>query len=394
MFATHLDQSYPAEVRESIASVTIAKLGANSAVRFAPPFIATIATDLDLSLTTLGAAIAVGEFAGLSGPLITRLAGRFSRRSSICVGLLAIAAGAVICATSTTAVQFAVGLATMTMSKILFDVGVIGWISDRVPYTRMGRVVGLTETAWAGSLLLGVVAMGLLTDATSWRWGYGLVVVALILFSTMIRGRLPNEVPPARVTRQQRRERPRLGAGWLVIVATVAIMASAQSVFVTFGKWLQNDFDFSDSQLAILVFAMGGVELLAATSTVRFADRWGKQLSTMAGVLVMIPAGLLLAAVNSNLVLGLAMLAAFVCGFEFAIVSSLSLASNLVPAHPSTGVGLMIGAGTLGRAITATPAAAAYTSKGMWLVAVIAAGCAALSFGCQWVYRVRRPTGT
>ena len=387
MFASRLDDSYDPEVRHSIASLTAAKVGANSAVRFAPPFIATIASDLDVSLTTLGAAIAVGELAGLSGPFVTRVAGRLTRRSAICVGLLGIAAGASVSATAMSAIQFAVGLATMTVAKIVFDLGIIAWITDRVPYAQLGRAVGLTETAWAGSLFIGVVLMGLLTGVTSWRWGYVLAIVAIVGLAAIVRTRLPHEPTPARVSLAEHRDRPPLGSGWLVIVGTLALTAASQAVFVTFGKWLENDFDFSDTKVSAVVFGLGGVELLAATSTVRFADRWGKQRSTMLGAMVMVPTAILLALLNTNLALGLIVLAAFICAFEFSIVATLSLASSLVPDRPSTGLGFMVGAATLGRAVMAPPATAAYTSHGMWLVAVVAGVSAAVSAGCQWRYR-------
>ncbi len=394
MFTSRLDDSYDGEVRRAIVPITAAKVGANSAVRFAPPFIATIASGLDVSLTTLGAAIAVGELVGLSGPVVARFTGRLNRRTAVTTGLLGIAAGASVSATASTAIQFAAGLAVMTISKVVFDLGIIAWITDRVPYAQMGRVVGLTETAWAGSLFIGVVLMGLLTGLTSWRWGYVLAIVAIVVLTAILRGRLPRPGVPIQesVPRStfRRSSGPRLGAGWLVIIATIALTASAQSVFVTFGKWLQNDFGFSDTDLAVTVFALGGVELIAAATTVRFADAWGKQRSTMFGAMSIVPAALLLVPFNTNLVLGLLVLAVWVCAFEFSIVATLSLASNLVPDRPSTGLGFMVGAATLGRALMAPSATAAYSSHGMWLVAVLGASCAAVSFGCQWRYRCVR----
>ena len=70
-----------------------------------------------------------------------------------------------------------------------------------------------------------------------------------------------------------------------------------------------------------------------------------------------------------------------------------ALVASRRPANPigwifcAIGLGFMVGAATLGRAVMAPPATAAYTSHGMWLVAVIAGGSAAVSAGCQWRYR-------
>src|SRR4051812_45365556 len=67
--ASRLDETYSVEVRSSLLRITVAKVAANSAFRFVAPFGATIASGLHVSLASVGGAIAVGEFAGLSAPL-------------------------------------------------------------------------------------------------------------------------------------------------------------------------------------------------------------------------------------------------------------------------------------------------------------------------------------
>ena len=54
----------------------------------------------------------------------------------------------------------------------MFDVGLISWTADHVPYERRGRIIGLIETSWALGLLVGVTTLGLVAAATSWRWSY------------------------------------------------------------------------------------------------------------------------------------------------------------------------------------------------------------------------------
>jgi len=390
VFASRLDESYSDEVREAIGPLTAAKVGANATFRFAAPFIATIASGLDVGISTIGKAIAVGEIVGLSAPLLARLTNHLSRRTAICGGLLAIAASATVCATSRGAVQFGLGLALLSMSKIVFDLGIIAWLTDRVPYALLGRPMGLMETAWAAGLFIGVVAMGLVTGATSWRWGYASAIVAVVVLASLLRHWLPARERPIRplpsTHDDRQRRRPRLGAGWWVVVGSMGLTAAAQSMFVTFGKWLGDDFGVTDTELAVLVFGLGAVELLAASSTVRFTDRWGKQRSTMFGALAMIPAALVLATANGSMVIGVLALAVFIGTFEFAIVSTLSLASSLIPTQPTVGIGLNVGASTLGRAVMAPIATTAFSRYGMWAPATISAGCAALTATCQIRY--------
>ncbi|MCU1395680.1 MAG: hypothetical protein JWM34_4108, partial [Ilumatobacteraceae bacterium] len=134
VLASRLDESYPGEVRRAITPLTVAKVTANSASRFVAPFIATIASGLHVSLSTVGAAIAVSELVGLSAPLVTHFAGRFERRLAISCGLLVMSFGAAIAATSSHAVQFAAGLAVIALGKIVLDLGVIAWLTDRIEY--------------------------------------------------------------------------------------------------------------------------------------------------------------------------------------------------------------------------------------------------------------------
>ena len=58
------------------------------------------------------------------------------------------------------------------------------------------------------------------------------------------------------------------------------------------------------------------------------------------------------------------MLILFILGFEFALVSMLPLAANIVPTAGGIGLGLTVGAGTCGRAVFSTVATSLYDSVG------------------------------
>ena len=164
-----LDATYPEEVRRRITLLTFARTAANGCFRFAPPFLATIASGLGVSLDTIGIAVAISELSGLVSPITGHLAERLHRRTAMAVGLAGVGAGAGLAAASHHVVMFAAALIVIAQSKVMFDLGLGAWISDRVAYERRGRALGLTETSWAMGLLLGVSAMGLVTAASSWR---------------------------------------------------------------------------------------------------------------------------------------------------------------------------------------------------------------------------------
>ena len=164
-----LDDTHSDEVRRVVPMLTFARFAANSVYRYAPPFIATIARGLDVDIADIGVALAIAEASGLASPLVGRLVDRVPRRVAMTGGMLGMAAGAAIAAGSTGVVWFAVGLLVLALTKIVFDIGLIAWTADHVPYERRGRVVGIIETSWAFGLLIGVSSLGVVTALTSWR---------------------------------------------------------------------------------------------------------------------------------------------------------------------------------------------------------------------------------
>ena len=92
----------------------------------------------------------------------------------------------------------------------------------------------------------------------------------------------------------------------------------------------------------------------------------------------MIPASGGLALWHHQLVVGVVFLAIAVAGFEFSVVSAISLGTGLVPGAPARGLGLLIGVDTVGRAVMSVPATRLYSSYGIGWPAAIASMLAAI----------------
>jgi DHA1 family inner membrane transport protein len=380
-----LDDSFAPEVRADITALTTARLAANSCYRYSAPFLATIARGLDVSLEQVGVALAIAELGGLLSPLTGRLVDRWGQRASIVGGLLGMALGTALAASSHGVAMFAVALVVLSQGKIVFDIGLGSWIVTHVPYERRGVVVGITETSWALGLLIGVSLMGLVTAATNWRGAYVLAAAGAVTMATVVARRIgrestsmqapePRSMPAVRVEGTHAVQRIRLGsAAWLAVGGSLCLMASSQCLFVTFGGWLEDSFDFTPASLSAVTFALGLGELVSSVTSARRTDRWGKERSAAMGAGLMIPSAIGLAIWNEHLAVGLVLLVIAVTGFEFAIVSSLAFAGTLVPRSPARGLGLMIGAGTLGRALLSIPATRLYERSGLGWPAIMSA---------------------
>lgn len=375
MLGRFLDDSFAPEVRTDVTAMTVARLAANTCYRYSAPFLATIARGLDISLEQIGVALAIAELSCLLSPFVARLVDRMGHRTSMVGGLLGIGLATVLAAGSQGLVMFAVALVALSQSKVVFDIGLGTWIATHVPYERRSVVVGLTETSWALALLVGVSLLGLITAASSWRVAYLMATAGVVAMAIVVAARIPRgDAAVADVAPRPRTARLVLGrTGWLAVGGSLTLMASSQCLFVTFGGWLEDSFDFTPAALSAVTFALGLGELASSITSARRTDRWGKERSTALGAGLMIPSALALAVWHEHLAVGLVVLVIAVAGFEFAIVSSLAIASQLVPTSPARGLGMMIGAGTLGRAIASIPATRLYERSGIGWPAAMSA---------------------
>ena len=190
-----LDDSYAAEVRHGLTTVTAARLTANAVSRYLGPFVATVAAGLDVTVGRVGVAIAVAEGCGLASPLIGNVIDRIDHRRAMLIGLGASAVAAMLLALSeqlpgSPLVGFGTALVLFTVSKIVYDVALGRWVADHVPYARRGRVIGFVEMSWALGLLIGVSLMGLITAWIDWRWAYGTAAIAIAALTVAVGIRL------------------------------------------------------------------------------------------------------------------------------------------------------------------------------------------------------------
>ena len=378
-----LDETFPPLVRSRITGLTVARTMANGCFRFAVPFLATIARGNGTTLAGIGVALAISELSGLLSPLNGEIVERLHRRTALVVGLVGVALGTTLAASSIHPVMFAVALVVISQSKMMFDLGLGAWLSDRVPYGQRSRVMGLTEMSWALGLLVGVTVMGLISAATNWRVGYGVGAAAVLFMAGVIAKRIPPDSGAHTSADRAAREPIVVREVAVLMIAMFCLMSSSQVLFVTLGSWLDDSFDFTPAMLSAVAFGLGFGELISSIMSARNTDRWGKERSAAAGAAFMIPAGIGLSIWHDHLAIGLPLLIVAVAAFEFGVVSAIPLGTAVVPGSPARGMALMFTAGTLGRAGASIPATRLYESHGIaWpaIMGAVFAACAVAGF--------------
>jgi len=381
-----LDDSYSEETRRHVTTLTIARLTSNACFRYAPPFLASISDDFQISLSRLGLALMITEIVMGISPILGRFVDRMHRRTAMAGGLLAISGAATIAAASPSVWIFVLGMLLIAVAKFIFDIGLASWVNDHVEYEKRGRVIGLTETSWALGLLVGVTAMGLVASATSWRWGYAVGAISVAVMAIVVMTRLDGHDVAGSQRSKDTTKYPMPRHGYWIFAAMFFLMAASQTLFVTFGSWLEDEFGFTEAGISAVVFGLGAFELLASVTSARRTDTWGKERSTIFGALLILPAGLLLTVGHNNAIIGLILLGIYLLGFEFSIVSMLPLSANLIPSSPGRGLGIVLAGGTLGRASMSLIGTAAYDKFGINVPSFIGAVCAAGMIGCIVAY--------
>ena len=376
-----LDDATP-EVRRAVPLLTAVRLSANTLYRFTPPFLTTIARGLGVSLDQMGVALSVSELAGLGTPVAGRAIDRSSRRVAMVMGLTLMGGAATLAALAPNVVVFAIALSAIALGKPTYDAAMGAWLADRVDYASRGRVVGLTETSWAGALLVGVPLLALVTGSVGYTWAFAALAATNGLASLAVWHMLPPDPPtgaPGSVGRLDRL-RPTLPA----YVALGLLASGSQFVFVVFGTWLEDSYGFSAAGIGVVSLIVGAIELAGSMGSMRFTDRIGKRRSVALGALVLVPTAIGLAVGDVPLAVGVALLALFFLGFEFAIVSAIPIIGELHPEARASSIGLAVAFMTVGRAAAALAATRLYTAHGMGGAALPAGACGAATAALMW----------
>jgi predicted MFS family arabinose efflux permease len=149
--------------------------------------------------------------------------------------------------------------------------------------------------------------------------------------------------------------------------------------FIVYGAWLEDSFHLSLSRLGLASMVVGLAEGAAEAGSSQLTDRWGKRRSVLAGLLGL-AAGLVALPwlARLGLVGALLGIAAVVLAFEFAIVSVLPLATELVPDARASLLSFNVMSNTTGRMLGSLAGGRLWEwqTTGIALNAFAGAGCA------------------
>lgn len=344
----------------ALGLLTVARLVINTGHRLVSPFLPVIARGLGVPLESAGFLVAARSAAAMATPAIVTAGRRYDRRALVVVGLGIFLVGSGIAALVGIYGGVLAGFVLMGLGKAVFDVSGQAYLSDRVPYESRARWLAAFETTWAGGFLLGAPAVGWIISLSGWETAYG--VIAIVVGVSSVGAIVLLDEDHADMAERGRLALDRSAIGMLAVATLFA--AGGEFTTVVLGAWLEDSFAIALAGIAGLASLIGVAELTGAFSTGLFTDRLGKKRAVSIGLVINATGYAVMGLSGGSVVLGVGGALVAFLGFEFLIVSSFPLASELVPGGRGRYLAWLVVAISLGRSIAGAIGPALYTSIG------------------------------
>jgi predicted MFS family arabinose efflux permease len=340
---------------QAIAFAAI-RLVINSMHRMVYPFLTVFSRGLGVDLVTLSRLLAIRSLVGMIGPLLATIADSRGRKLTMVFGLGVFTLGTSLVVFWPTLPTFAAALMLTMLGKLMFDPPMQAYIGDRVPYARRGRVLAVTELGWSLSFVIGVPLMGFLISRWGWMSPFWALMLLGIICSILLYWMIPKESfagdQAANIFSNIQKV-----LRFTPAIAGLAIgmfsSAANEVINLVFGVWMETSFGLQIAALGAAAAVIGLAELSGESLVGFFVDRLGKPRAISFGLLINCLSALIFPSLGQTLpgaVLGLFL---FYLSFEFTLVSTIPMMTEIVPTARATMMAMNITALSLGRALGA-----------------------------------------
>ena len=371
-----MNPTTPTNIFLPIAGTTFFRLVLNTARRFAYPFAPVLSRGLGVSLSAITSLIATNQVTSLLGALIGPLSDRLGYRKMMIAGMAMLATGMLAAAIFPIYAVVLVALFLAGLGKSIFDPAVQAWVGSRVPYRRRALVMGIMETSWSASTLIGIPLVAILIDRYGWQspflvmGGLGCIGAVALFFI------IPDEPEPASqkispveylgAYSQLIANKPALGAlGYVFFIS-----AANDNLFVVYGAWLEKSFGLGIVALGLGTSLIGAAELLGEGLTASVSDRIGLKRALVTGLSLSVLSYFALPFLDTSLTAAMTGLAVLFFIFEFTMVTSLSLCTEILPGFRATMMSGFFATAGIGRVFGALMGGAVWQAGG-----ILATGC-------------------
>ena len=272
---------------------------------------------------------------GIIGPLVATMADRIGRKTGMLVGLTIFTIGSVLMVIFPNIFIFFVAILLGTFGRNIVIPAMVAYIGDQVPFESRGKAIGIVETSWSLAFILFIPLVGLLMEKFGWQTPFIFLAVSglIMLASVQI------VIPPDNIPRHAYRQNPFaylklvLANRYAVygLVMGVFIFTGSASIQIIYGVWLQDAFKLSITALGLASTVIGFAQLAGELLSAALVDRIGKKKSVYIGLVITIFVSAMIFWLDDTLPGSLVWLFIFFIGLEYAVISSLSMMSEIVP---------------------------------------------------------------
>lgn len=322
-------------LRLQLVVFTLARTVLNTGHRMVYPFLPTFARGLGVDLEAVALIVTARSGLGLVSPVFGSLADVRGRKVAMLAGMGAFTGGMVLVALWPTYPALFAGLLLAGIAKLVFDPALQAYIGDRVRYAQRGQAIALTELSWSGAFLLGMPLVGwLIARADAWQAAFPLLAVLGVFAIALIWRMIPSDAA-------RDGSRPSLAQGARLVlrhaparaglVVSFLISAANEALMIIYGAWMEDAFALAVTALGASAIVIGLAELGGEGAVAGFVDRLGKRRAVALGIGLNALSAPLLPLLGFSVEGALVALFLFFISFEFALVSSLPLMTELVP---------------------------------------------------------------
>jgi predicted MFS family arabinose efflux permease len=383
-------------LRWQILAATFLRLVMNTAHRMVYPFLPAISRGLGVPQEALSQILAVRGALGMTSPLFGGLPDRFGRRQAMLIGMGVFLAGIGLVALFPNYWTFAAFLILVVVAKFIFDPAMQAYLGDRTPYNQRGLVIAFTELGWSGAALVGFPLMGFLIARGGWRAPFLPLAALALLGSLVLWLVMPRDLPGHGGS-----ARPPAGGHWAAVWRSPAVLGALgvgvlistanETMNVVFGTWMEQTFALTVVALGLSTTVIGLADLAGESLVAVLADRLGKRRAIGLGLAASALAYGALPFIATSLQLALVGLFLVFITFEFTIVASIPLMTELVPEARGRVMSANVAAHAAGRMAGALLGAWLFGFGFAWIgVAAVLMNLAAFGL-LVWLVREHRP---
>lgn len=346
--------------------LTLGRLLLSSALRLTYPFLPAFARGLGVPLQAIANLVALRAFAGFLSPVLAPLVERFGRRVSLAGSLFIFGLAGIILLIWPAYWALALVLVATGVTKVVYDPAIQSYLGEVVPYERRGVALALTETSWAGAMLLGAPLAGLLIARQGWTAPYVWLGLLALPIAWLVWRQMPGDgaytpLPLREIPGVLRRHR----VIWFAAAYLMLVMAANELFFIVYGGWMEDQFGLGLASLGLATAVVGGAEISGELLAGVAVDRFGKRPIIITTGLLTGFAYLLVPYTSTNLTLALATLFVVFIAFEITIVGGVPLMTEVVPSARTVVLSVLVAAGSLGRMLGALAGPLLWQRSGM-----------------------------